>query len=446
MAQIESHIKLHKAITEGSLGQARRLINESLPPADVAHLLESAIPKQRESLWQLIDANNKGQVLAYLTEDLQSEFINRMDAEEVLESTENLDLDDLVDLLQLLPEAVMDEVLSSMTHQDRNRIKEALSYSEDTAGGMMNTDTLAVRPDVSLEVALRYLRWHDELPHSTDSLFVVTRGDILVGILSFNTLLVSSPSMTVREVMQTDFTKIPVDMPDTEVAALFEKQDLISAPVVDEESKLLGRITIDDVVDIIREDAEHTLMSMAGLNDEEDTFAPVLRTSKRRALWLGINLLTAFLASGVIGLFEGTIEKITALAVLMPIVASMGGIGGSQTLTVLIRAMALGHITDDKITWILRREFLVGAINGIIWAFVVGLLAMLWFGDIKIAWIIGAAIIINLLMAALAGTILPIILKKAKIDPALSGGVILTTVTDVVGFLAFLGLATAFYF
>lgn len=441
----EKRSRLSAALSSGAMGQARRMLNGGLPQVDVAHLLEATPPKEREILWGLIDEELRGDVLQYLSEDLQSDFIGRMNAEEVLAATTNLDLDDLVDLLQRLPDAVIGEVLQSMDAQDRHRIELAMAYPEDTAGGMMNTDTITVRPDITLDVVLRYLRWHDQLPDSTDALLVVSRRDDFIGRLPINKLLVADPNITVREVMETDCLKLQATLEDTEVAKLFEKFDLISAPVVDGDNRLLGRVTIDDVVDIIREDAEHTVMSMAGLDEEEDTFSPALKTSRRRAVWLGINLLTAFLASSVIGLFEGTIQQITALAVLMPIVASMGGIGGSQTLTVMIRGIALGHVSGSNLRWLLRRELIVGAINGLIWAVVVAAIAIIWFKDIKLGWIIGTAIIINLLIAALTGTLLPVLLKKMHIDPALSGSVILTTVTDVIGFMAFLGLATMFY-
>jgi magnesium transporter len=279
----------------------------------------------------------------------------------------------------------------------------------------------------------------------TDSLLIVNRRDEFIGVLPLTTMLVSSTSATVREVMDTDIEPIPVNMPDTEVAMIFERRDLVSAPVVNEQGKLVGRITIDDVVDVIREDADHSLMSMAGLDEDEDTFAPIGKTAKRRAVWLGINLITAFIASAVIGLFEHTIEKVVALAVLMPIVASMGGIAGSQALTLVIRGMALGQISGSNIRWLINREFVVGLLNGLLWAAVVASAAIVWFNDIYIGVIIAAALVINLIAAAIAGTALPIILKSQNIDPALAGGVILTTVTDVVGFMAFLGLATIVY-
>jgi magnesium transporter len=274
---------------------------------------------------------------------------------------------------------------------------------------------------------------------------VVNRKDELIGLLPISKLLVTDPSITVREIMETDFPRITADTPDDHVAQLFEREDLVSAPVVDSEGRLLGRITIDDVVDVIREDADHSLMSMAGLDEEDDIFAPVFKTSRRRAIWLGINLLTAFIASAVIGLFEQTLDKVVALAILMPIVASMGGIAGSQTLTLVIRGIATGHIRQNNLRWLLSREVLVGLLNGILWGGAVAVAAAIWFSDPKIGLIIGCALVINLVVAVFSGSMLPSLLKSMNIDPALAGSVLLTTITDVVGYFVFLGLATAFY-
>ncbi|WP_110655133.1 magnesium transporter [Salinicola halimionae] len=437
--------KLNEALESGALDQARRMLNRGLAPVDVAHLLESTPPKEREILWGLLDPDLHGDVLQYLGDDVQIEFLNRMDAEQLLTATEGLDVDDLADLLQQLPNTVIQEVLQSMEAQERQRVEAVLSYPEDTAGGLMNPDAITIRPDITLDVVLRYLRRHERLPDATDTLLVVTRRDELIGILSLNRLLVSDVSVLVREVMETDFHAIQAIASDTDVATLFQKHDLISAPVVGIDGKLLGRITIDDVVDVIREDAEHQVMSMAGLDEDEDTFAPALKTSRRRAFWLGINLIAATIVSIAIGFFEDTIQQIAALAVLMPIVSSMGGIAGSQTLTVLIRGIALGHVSGANVRWLLVRELLVGMTNGLIWAVVVGTMSVFRFDDIRLGEIIAMAMVINLTVATLAGTLIPVLLKKLKIDPALSGGVLLTTITDVVGFVAFLGLATVFY-
>ena len=436
---------INEAIEAGSTKQVARVINKSLAPSDIAHLIESSPPKQRALIWRLLEQGLKGEVLQYLGEDVQLHFLSKLNTQEVVSFTEDLDTDDAADILQQLPQKVIHDVLDSMNSQDRQRVERVLSYDEDTAGGLMNTDTVTIRAEITIEVVLRYLRRHKALPEMTDKLLVVSRKASLVGSLPLTKMLVSSPYATVREVMETDIVTIDVNMSDSEVAKLFERQDLVSAPVIGENNILLGRITIDDVVDVIREDADHSLMSMAGLDEEEDTFAPINKTAKRRAVWLGINLITAFIASAVIGLFEETIEQVVALAVLMPIVASMGGIAGSQTLTLVIRAMAVGQISRSNLSWLLNREFFVGLLNGILWSTVVASASIFWFEDTTIGIVIATAMIINLVMAAIAGTILPIFLKSRNIDPALAGGVILTTITDVVGFLSFLGLATLAY-
>jgi len=308
----------------------------------------------------------------------------------------------------------------------------------------MNVDTITVRSDVTLDVVLRYLRLRGQIPEMTDSLIVVDRDDRFLGVLTLTDLLTKPPALTVEQVMQKDVEAIPAELPAVEVAQMFERRDLISAPVVNTVGRLLGRITIDDVVDVIREEAEHSLLGMAGLGEQADMFAPVLISTRYRALWLGVNLLTALVASWVIGLFETTIQKVVALAVLMPIVASMGGIAGSQTLTLVIRGIALRQIESSNARRLLTKELAVGMLNGVLWAIVVAVIAVLWFKDTEIGIIIAAAIIINLVAAALAGVTIPLIMRRLGADPALGGSVILTTVTDVVGFLAFLGLATLF--
>ncbi|MFC6632601.1 magnesium transporter [Microbulbifer taiwanensis] len=436
--------ELFAALDSGTGREVRRMLS-TLTPQSIAQLLESSPPRIRQVLWNLIDKEVEGEVLQELTDEVRSQILATMDTEEMVAVMEGLDADDVADILQDLPERVMAEVLSAMSETDRSRVEGVLAYDEETAGGLMDTDTISVRPNLSLDVVLRYLRRHEQLPESTDSLFVVNRKGQYIGLLPLSKLLTTDPSVTVREVVNTDVEPIPADMPDTEVARLFQKYDWITAPVVDENNRLLGRITIDDVVDVIREDADHSLMSLAGLDEEEDTFAPVRRTARRRALWLGINLLTALLASWVISLFQGTLDKVVALAVLMPIVASMGGVAGSQTLTVVIRGMALGQIGRSNLSWLLSRELGSGILNALLWSMVMGLIAGLWFGDDRIALIIVAAMVINLVTAAFAGAILPVALRAMRIDPALAGGVALTTVTDVVGFMSFLGLATWYF-
>lgn len=433
------------SLESGATMQIRYLLNGALPAQDVARLLESSPPKERKLLWELIDHDNQGDVLQYVSEEISIQFMKSMDTERLLAVSESFDDDDLADILQQLPETLVKEVLASMTAQNRARMESLMSYSEDSAGGLMNTDTITIRPNITIDIVFRFLRRHNELPEMTDSLLVVSRSDRFLGILPLRKLLVADTDTIVRDIMETDCDVIYAEQTATEVAQLFEKMDLVSAPVIDPNSKkLLGRITIDDVVDVIRDEAEHSMLQMAGLDDDEDTFAPVMQTTRRRAVWLGINLITAFIASYVIGLFQDTLDKVVALAILMPIVASMGGIAGSQVLTLVIRGIALNQIGASNARWLLNREIIVGLINGVLWATVIALLTVVWFGDMQIAYVIAGAIIINLIFAALTGTLLPIALKKLGIDPALAGSVILTTVTDVVGFLSFLGLATLF--
>ncbi|TGD72098.1 magnesium transporter [Mangrovimicrobium sediminis] len=436
--------KLSEALESGAMVRGRRMLN-GLSPAEIAHLLESSPPRFRDVLWKMVDVDVEGEVIGELGYELQAHYLSQMDAAEVASITEGLADDDLADILQQLPDTITQEVLDAMDHQDRARLEQVMNYPEDVAGGLMSTDTITIRARITLDVVLRYLRRHAEIPKMTDNLIVVNRSDQFIGLLPLRTLLVADPTASVREMMITDIDPIPVDMQDAEVARLFERNDWVSAPVVDESGRLLGRITIDDVVDVIREDADHSFMSMAGLDEDEDTFAPISRAAPRRAIWLGINLVTAFIAAATINLFEDTIAKVVALAVLMPIVSSMGGIAGTQTLTVLVRGIAIGQVGRNNQVWLLNRELIMGALNGLLWAAVVAVAASLWFDDWAIGAIIAAAMVINLITAAFTGAALPLLLTRADIDPALAGGVILTTVTDVVGFASFLGLASVFY-
>lgn len=434
---------LNAALHSGKLLQMRKMLN-GLHPAEIANLLESLPPEQRELVWELVDAELEGDVLLHVNDAVRASLIKQMDTHELVAAAESLDTDDLADILHELPEAVTLQVLHSMDVQDRERLESVLSYPEDTAGGLMNTDTVTVRADVTVDVVLRYLRLRGQLPEMTDSLFVVTRDDKYLGRVPVTDLLTNDPGMTIDDIMEHDDEAILAMLPATDVASLFEHRNLVSAPVIDDAGRLLGRITIDDVVDVIRDEAEHSLMSMAGLKEEEDMFAPVVTSTRRRALWLGVNLLTAFLASWVIGLFDATIEKLVALAVLMPIVASMGGVSGTQTLTLVIRGIALGQIGGTNARRLLAKELAVGALNGLIWALVVAAVTGVWFQSYQLGIIIAVAIVINLSFAALVGVTLPLLLRRLGVDPALAGGVILTTFTDVIGFLAFLGLATVF--
>ncbi len=430
-----------QALEHDTLATIRGMLNH-LHPAEVAHLLESLPQHERLPLWALLDVEIRGEVLLHVNDDLRASLIGEMGSDELVAAAEGLEADDLADILQDLPAAVIEEVLQAMDEQNRHRVESVLSYPEDTAGGLMNVDTITVRPDVTLDVVLRYLRLRGEMPETTDALFVVDRDDRYLGELPLTVLLTQLPIKMVHEVMLSEAVSILADTTASEVAGLFEHRDLVSAPVLDEEHRLLGRITIDDVVDVIRDEAEHSMMSMAGLDEESDMFAPATVSARQRGVWLGLNLLTALLASWVIGLFDATIEQVVALAVLMPIVASMGGIAGSQTLTLVIRGIALGQIGRANSRKLLMKEITIGILNGALWAVVVAAVAILWFGNYQIGWVIGAAIIVNLIVAAIAGACIPLFLKRMGADPALGGGVMLTTVTDVVGFSVFLGLAS----
>jgi magnesium transporter len=365
-------------------------IVQELHPAQLGHVLESLPPVERLNVFEQAPEEVRGDVLLFVNDEVRSGLIEQMDESSLLAAAENLETDDLADILPDLPGSVISELLQAMDEQDRQRLETILQYPEDTAGGLMNVDTVTVRPDVSLEVVLRYLRYRANLPENTDKLWVVNRQDIYQGFITLGDLVSKDPALTVSDILRSGINPIKVDMRDIDVAHLFEKLDLISAPVVDSEQRLLGRITIDDVVDVLRDEADHTILSRAGLHEDDDMFSPVVRSTQRRSVWLGINLLTALLASWVIGLFDATIEQMVALAVLMPVVASMGGIAGSQTLTLVIRGVALGQV------------------------------------------------------GAFSGAIIPLVLKRFGADPALAGSVVLTTVTDVVGFFIFLGLAAVF--
>jgi magnesium transporter len=435
--------RLNDALEREAISEVYALVRE-LHPADVALLIESLPEGERDIVWQQLDPASVAEVLAEVEDSVRAGYMRQMAPQALAAVAQEVDPDDAADILQDLPEPVADEVLRAMDDLYRQRLEAVLVYPEDTAGGLMNVDVLTVRADVSLETVIRYLRLRGEIPEKTNRLFVVDRDDVYVGMLRLADLLISDPDDTVETHMIDEHEAIPATMASHEVARLFEQRNLISAPVVDEAGRLIGRITIDDVVDVIRDEGDQAFMRMAGLHGEDDLFASVLATSRRRMLWLGVNLATALLAAWVIGLFEATIEKVVALAVLMPVVASMGGIAGSQTLTIIIRGMALGQVGRSNATWLLSREMMVGFINSIIWALVVALIAAYWFAQPGLGVIVAVALIINLVIAAIAGTLLPLVMRKMLIDPALAGGVVLTTVTDVVGFFTFLGLGAMF--
>ena len=432
---------VRSALSNGKLKRVGKILHR-MHPAKVAGLLEALPPNERRGVWSMVDTERIGKVLVYLHDEIRVTLARELDLDDLVATVHHLELDDLVDLIQSLPSELGSRLLQNTTGTRREQLESMLSYPEDSAGGLMDANPIEVRANVKVGTVLRYLRLLEKLPAHTDMLMVVDRAGRYQGALRLSVLVTADLNLRVVDLMSTDIAGISVHTSTVEVARLFQDLDLLSAPVVDDQHLLIGRITVDDVVDLIRDDSDRALMQMAGLDDEADIFAPVMVSSRRRAVWLGINLLTAFLAAWVIGRFEATLEQIVALAVLMPIVASMGGVAGSQTLTLVIRGLALGQIQKGNLHTLLNREVGISLLNGVLWAVVVALIAVAWFGDWAIGGILGVAILINLLCAALAGLAIPLILERIGIDPALAGNVILTTVTDVIGFSAFLGLAT----
>ena len=428
-------------LSSGAYSKITRMLN-GFNPSDIAELLESSPPKDREVLWGLLYKENEGEVLNALSASLKEFFLFKMDAAEVAEVTEALEPDELADILQRLPETLSKEVLAEMSTQNRERLELVLSYPEDSAGGLMNTDVISIRTSHTLEVVLRYLRMQEDIPSATDNLYVVNRENKFKGSLPISKLLTSDPTLNVGDVFNENLEPISADMLENDIARLFEKNDWISAPVVDSENNLVGRITIDDVVDVIKEEADVSLRQFTG--SEEDTFAKPSLATKNRAIWLGLNLITAFIAASFIELFRDTIQELVTLAVLMPIVASMGGVAATQTLTIMVRGMSMNQINRSNVIWLIRREAIVGLSNGILWALIVSIIASYWFNNLLIAQVIGIAMIINLLVGVISGAGIPIILKILKMDPGIGGPVIVTTITDVAGFVSFLGLATLF--
>jgi len=430
------------ATLEGGTETEIRSAIDGLHPADIADLLEAIPPDFRNKIWQHVRNEVKGEILLEMPQAVRIDLIKELEDEAIIIATQALEADEIADLFPHLSDDVISRILLAMDSRSRASLDRVLSYPEDTAGGLMNVDAVTIRDDISLEVVLRYLRRYGELPEYTNKLFVVDRSGGLVGSLLISRLLTTDNNKKVSEVMDRENTVFSEMDKDTDVAAAFEKYNLISAPVVNIDRQVLGRITIDDVVDVLREEADHSVMAPAGLREDEDIFAPVTRSTRNRAVWLGVNLITAILASVVIGLFEDVIQQVVALAVLMPVVASMGGNAGTQTVTLVIRGMALGTIDESNARRVLRSEVMIGVLNSIIWAVVIGIVALLWFGNARLGLVIGFAMTINLVVAALSGVIIPLLVKRMGIDPALASGVALTTVTDVIGFFVFLGLAT----
>ena len=432
---------LSDALDSGRLGPVRRLVN-TLSPAEIGNLLESLPPGKRTVVWGLVDAEDDGEVLVHVGDEVREGLIADMDPDELVAAVEDLDIDDLADLVEDLPDTVIDEVLKSMDRENRERLEQVLSYDEDSAGRLMNPDVVTVRADTTIDVVLRYLRLRGELPEHTDHIYVVSKRHQYLGRIALQALLTHEPSTPINRLLDDEQPAIGVDETSDMVARQFSDHDWISAPVVDDNNILLGRITIDDVVDIIREQAEHQALGAAGLDEDEDLFSPVWRAMRRRLIWLSINLGTAFLAASVVGQFEGTIDKLVALAVLMPIVAGMGGNAGTQVLALMVRGLALGQVGASNIKTLLWKEARVGLLNGVVLGAILALIVLLWFHNIGLSLVIFVALTCNLLFAAIAGVMVPVMLKRAGYDPALASSIFLTTVTDVMGFFTFLGLAT----
>ena len=432
---------LSDALDSGRLGPVRRMVN-TLAPAEIGNLLESLPHDKRMVVWGLVDPEDDGEVLVHVGDEVREGLIADMDQDELVAAVEDLDIDDLADLVEDLPDAVIDELLRSMDRDNRARLEQVLSYPEDTAGRLMNPDVVTVRADTTVDVVLRFLRLRGELPDHTDHLYVVNRRHQLIGWVALQDLVTHEPGTAINQLIDDELEALHVDTSAEQVARQFSDNDWVSAPVVDDGNVLLGRITVDDVVDIIREQAEHQALGAAGLDEDEDLFSPIRRAVRGRVVWLGINLLTAFLAAGVIGQFDATIEQIVALAVLMPIVAGIGGNAAVQVLTLMVRGIALGQVGASNAGILLWKELRVALINGLLIGGLVGLVALAWFRSWPLSLVIAAALVINFCSAALAGVLLPLLLKRMRIDPAVAGTVVVTAVTDVIGFFSFLGLAT----
>ena len=437
--------ELTEVLDSGAILKAKNLLN-SLYPSEIADVIESSPRNRRDLIWKLVENDNKGETLAELTEEIRGnlldELIDKDGTEGLVKIAQNLDTDDLADIIQSLPANLTQKTIKSLDKQNQDRLAKVLSFPDDTAGGLMNTDTINVRSTVTVDVLLKYLRRLKKLPEQTDIVFVTDIMDKYFGFVSIQDLLVSDTGTFISKIMTKDLNIIDPDTNQHEVARIFENADLVSAAVVDKNGILLGRITIDDVVDVIREEADESVLNMAGLKKEDDIFAPIIQSTKRRSLWLGANLITALLAAASIGIFEATIEKVVTLAILMPIVASMGGIAGMQSLALVIRSQALDQIGSSNSRLLIYKEAAIGFLNGVLWSSVVAILVYLWFDSIFLGFVIASALMINLIIGAISGVSLPLVLSKLNIDPALAGGVILTTITDVVGFISLLGIAT----
>ena len=434
---------LHDLEKERSIGIRSKL--SSLSPYEIARLLEAMEPRNREILWRMVDQEDEGEVLKELVEDIRQNFINEMDTNQIIAATQDLELDDLADILSDLPNQITDEVIRALDRQDQIRLESVISYGEDTAGGLTNPNILSIRRGLNIKGLIRYLRSLEKLPENTNYIYVINRSNEYIGSVKLVDLFTEDADTSIEEIMDSEIIPISASSSADQVIITFQNLDLISLPVVDKKNRLLGEITVDDVVDIIQDQANSEIFNMAGLDDEDDIFAPVLISSKRRAVWLGANLFTAFVVASAVSLFQSTIDQIVILAVLMPIVASMGGVAGNQTLILVIRGIAMGKIQRSNALRLLSKEIMVSLVNGFFWAIIVSFFAVLIFQTSwEIGIIVGASMLLNIFASAIAGVTIPFVLKRVGIDPALASGVMMTTLTDVLGFVTFLGLATLF--
>jgi magnesium transporter len=417
---------------------------ETLHPADIAYILEALPIEQRLIVWDLVKANRDGDILIEVSDAVRESLIATMSRDELVEATEQLDTDEIADLAPDLPQAVMRDVFKSLPVEEREQLRAAMSYPEDSVGALMDFDMVTIREDVTLEVVSRYLRRFDELPDHTDQLFVVDREEHFKGVLPIHLLLVNEPETDVSTLVKHETVTLHPDDQAEQAAQAFERYDLVSAPVVDEDGKLVGRVTVNAVVDFIREESETELLNQAGLREEEDIFASVWKSAQNRWLWLALNLCTAFFASRVIGSFEGTIEKFVALATLMPIVAGIAGNSGNQTTTIIIRSLALGVVTPASARHLLLKELAISGLNGLVWGGVAGLFAYFLYHSVPLGLVMTGAMLLNLLLGAIVGLVVPLTMQRMGRDPAIGSSVLLTAITDSGGFFIFLGLATIF--
>ena len=443
----KSEKKLSTIINDLEKDKAINIKNtlSSLNPSEIARLLESLTPRERNVLWQMVDQEDEGEILKELIEEVRQNLISQMDASELIAATQDMELDDLADILSDLPNQITDQVIKALDKQDQNRLGSVISYDEDTAGGLTNPRIISIRRGVNIDGLMKYLRNMHSLPENTNYIYVINRDNQYIGAVKLVDLFTQSKEMLIEEIMDTNVKAINAYVSAEEVATEFQDLDLISAPVTDHNNRLLGQITIDEVVDVIQDQVNSEIFNMAGLDDEDDMFAPIFISSRRRAVWLGANLIAAFIVATAVSLFQETLNQIVILAVLMPIVASMGGVAGNQTLILVIRGIAMGKIQKSNAMKLLNKEALVALLNGFIWSIVVSIFAVILFNTKwEIGIIVGLSMLINIIASAIAGVSIPFFLKRIGIDPALAGGVMMTTLTDVLGFITFLGLATLF--